>query len=579
MNNIINMYKIEDLDKILRDINSLSSLYSSSVSIKNNLSDESDYRNIMRAIELYMKDLVLSSNMLGDQRLENYKKVLNAAMKQDHTCVFESEVLNIPKDKLMGIMSEEIYDQFTHYKGTVDKYCGVIYDKLMKNEEVSIEDRHMLMNYLYSNVGTNNPTIYNMQENMMHRIMNGKYKYDYQDASFFTRFIAYEEAKGYGFDVVTNVAHITGPSKGANGYATEYKICIEADYILKSLNSDNKEDLAKVVHTICHEVVHTKQNDDIYKGVCNKDTLDILMDKIFRKELKENDFEYYRNNYYFDAGEKDAERKGFLRADVYIQKYLDDDKEKERLSNYLYGKKDHEVYVDTISMRKDSSLEKVDADKFKIEKMEDILKRDNSYLTRFPQFKYLYNDNGKLKSFSDRLIAYTDFIKVGKEDNSDIFLSSFNYSLDKGDLNNIDFSKMSKEDFFKIMHALSDLYNTYSSMAHNALESVRQNDNFLTGERDIANASYYRDKKIGLMASRYKKLESVLDVFYNKFGEEYSSIEEYSFDKYIYEKDKNYARDKFGKIKSEREKNRQEIQEMLQENTPQSIENEDVINK
>ena len=211
--------------------------------------------------------------------------------------------------------------------------------------------------------------------------------------------------------------------------------------------------------------------------------------------------------------------------------------------------------------------------------MEEILQRDSSYLTRFPQLKHIYNDNGKLKSFSDRLIAYTDFKRVNEEDNSDIFLSSFNYSLDNGDLNNIDFSKMSKEDFFKIMHALSDLYNVYSGMAHNTLNSVRQKDKFLSGERDIANASHYRDKKVSLMASRYKKLERVLDVFYNKFGEEYSSIEEYKSDEFIYEKDKNYARDKFGKIKAEREKNRQEIQKMLQENTTQSIENEDVINK
>lgn len=579
MNNIINMYKTLDLDKILRDINSLRSLYDKSVNIKNNITDESDYRNVMRAIELYMKNLVLSSNMLGDQRLENYKKVLNMAMTQDPTCVFESEVLNIPKERLMGIMSEEIYDKFTRYKGTVDKYCGVVYEKLMNNEDISIQDRHMLMNYLYSNIGTNNPTIRNMQENMVKRIMNEKDKYDYHDANFLVKFIASNEADEYGYEVVTNVSHITGSSKGANGYASEYKVYIDVDYILKSLNSDNKEDLAKVIHTICHEVAHTKQNDDILKGICNKDTLDILTDKIFRNELTKSDFGYYMSNYYFDAGEKDAERKGFLRADVYIQKYLNDDKEKKRISNYLYNKKDHEVYVDTISMRRDSSLEKVEADKFKIEKMEEILKRDNSYLTRFPQYKHLYNANGELKSFSDRLIAYTNFTKVNKEDSNDIFLSSFNYSLDKGDLSNIDFSKMSKEDFFKTIHALSDLYNVYSGMAHNTLESVRLNDNFLTEKNDIVNATDYRDKKVSLMASRYKKLESVLDVFYDKFGEEYASIEEFSYDKFIYEKDKNYARDKFSKIKAEREKNKKEIDVMLNENTSQSIEIEDVINK
>ena len=572
MNNIINMYKTEDLDRILRDINSLSSLYNNSLNIKNNVTSDSEQKNIMRAIELYMKDLILSSNMLGDQRLENYKKVLNRTMNQDPTYVFESEVLNIPKERLMGIMSEEIYDKFTHYKGTIDKYCSVVYDKLMNNQDVSIDDRHMLMYFLYSNVGTTNSTVYNMQENMAKRIINGGDKYDYHDASFLVAFIANEETKEYEYDVVTNVINFPDENKNARGLATKYIVNINADYAISSLNSKNKEDVANLLHTICHEVTHTKQNDDIIRGICNKETLDILTDKIFRSELSEKDFTYYHMNYYFEAGEKDAERTGFLHANKYTDRYIDDEKEKERLSNYLYDRKDHEVYVDTISMRRDSSGEKTDADKFRIEKMEEILKKNNSYLDRFPQFKRIYNSNGELKSFSDRLIAYTDFEKENKSDRNDIFLSSFTYSLDKGDLSNIDFSKMSKEDFFKTIHALSDLYNTYSSMAHNTLESVRQRDDFLTGERDIKNANYYRDQKVSVMASRYKKLESVLDVFYEKFGNEYSSIEEYSHDKFIYEKDKNYARDKFSKIKKEREKSsKEEIEAMLQEKDKQNV--------
>lgn len=572
MNNIINMYKTEDLDRILRDINSLSSLYNNSLNIKNNVTSDSEQRNIMRAIELYMKDLILSSNMLGDQRLENYKKVLNRAMNQDPTYVFESEVLKVPKERLSGIMSEDVYNKFSNYKGTLNKYCSVVYDKLMNNQDVSIDDRHMLMNYLYSNVGTTNSTMYNMQENMAKRIINGGDKYDYHDASFLVAFITNEETKEYGFEDVSSVVSLKENGKGPHGRASEYRVCIDVEHALNSLNSGSKRDVAMLLHTICHEVTHTKQNNDIIKGVCNKDTIDILTDKIFRHELSETDFQYYRSNYYFEAGEKDAERKGYIHADNYVSKYLDDANEKESISNFLYSRKDHEVYVDTISMRRDSSLEKVDADKFKIEKMEEILKKDNSYLTKFPQYKLLYKDNGELKSFSERLISYTDFKKTTKEDSADVFLSSFNYSIDKGDLSNIDFSNMSKEDFFKTMHALSDLYNAYSGMAHNALESVRQNDRFLTEKIDIKEATNYRDMKVSLMASRYGKLEKVLDVFYEKFGDEYSSIEEYSYDKFIYEKDKNYARDKFSKIKKEREKSsKEEIKAMLQEKDKQNV--------
>lgn len=231
-------------------------------------------------------------------------------------------------------------------------------------------------------------------------------------------------------------------------------------------------------------------------------------------------------------------------------------------------------------MRKDSTGEKVDADKFKIEKMEEVLKRNNSYLSKFPQYKQLYNNNGELKSFSERLISYTDFKKQNNEDSNDLFLSSFNYSLDNNDLNTIDFSSMSKDDLFKTMHALSELYNTYSSMSHNALESVRENEKFLNGERDIKDSNYYRDNKIRLMSSRYQKLEKVLDVFYERFGEEYKKVEGYSYDQYIYDKDKEYVRHKFSKIKYEREKSRQrELEKMMQDNNQILLTSENEISK
>ena len=582
MNNIIGMYKIEDLDKTLSDINELRALWHNAINIRNNLTDDSKDRCKMRAIELHMKELVISSNMLNDQRLENYKKVLREALDKDPTYIFDSEVLKVPKERLLGIMNEDIYNRFSRYKGALNEYCSNVYNRLVNNQVVTPNEKRVLMGFLCSNVGTRDKTIYEMQEVMMSRIINGVDNCDYHDARFLAEFIAQEEAKEYGYEVVTDVASVAGENREARGYASQYRVCIKAAYILEAFNGNDNERKARVIHTICHEVAHTKQNDDIIHGVCNKDTLDILSDKIFRLELSEKDFVYYRANYYFEAGEKDAEKKGFVNADKYIQKYLNGEKEKERIHNFLLDRKDHEIYVDSISMRKDSSLEKVDADKFRIEKMEEILKRDNSYLTRFPQFRHLYKENGELKSFADRLISYTDFKKVHKEDSPDIFLTSFNYSLDKGDLEEIDFVSLGKEKAFKVIHALSDLYNTYRAMAHNTLESVRQKDGFLTGEKDITNAGHYRDEKVRLMASRYEKLEIVLDSFYAKYAEEYTSIEAYSSDKFIYDNDKQHVRDKYNKIQAIRKEeigNKNELAAMIQEGSNQVITDEDKINK
>ena len=580
MEKILNMYTEEELDRILKDINKLSSLYINSINIKNKETSEVEPRNITRAIEKYIKKLVLSTDMQNDKRLENYKKVIISSLKQDHTYIDEIEFLKLPKERILGIMSEETYNQFSSYKANVKDYCTKIYDKILQNKKLSSDERHILMKYLYSNVGTRDTEIYKMQETMIKMIMNKEREYDYYDANFLVSFISYEESKENGYEVTSNVAKFTEKNKSARGFASEYRVNINVEYALNSLNSKNKEDLANLLHTICHEVAHTKQNNDISTGVCNKDTLDILTDKIFRQELSKDAFKYYQSNYYFETGEKDAEKTGFIHANKYIDRYLEDPNKKEEIENYLYNRKDHELYVEMISMRRDYTNEKVDADKFKIEKMEEILKRDNSYLTRFPLYKHIYNDNGELKSFSERLIAYSDFKKNNNEDSNDIFLSSFNYSIDNNDINNIDFSNMSKEELFKTMHSLSELYNIYSGMSHNALESTKQNDRFLDGERDIRNAKEYRDKKISIMASRYGKLEKILDVFYEKLGDEYKTNEEYSYDKFIYDKDKNYVRHKFSKIKEERQKrNKEELKEMLEETDNQISSTEDMYKK
>lgn len=572
MQNIINIYSEEKLDQILKNRSMLSSLYRNSINARQTVSMDAEPRNITKAIEKYMKKLIMSSNMQNDERLENYKSVLLSSIKQNPPYIYESEFLDLPKERLLGIMSEETYNQFSSYRRKVKKHCTNIYNRIMQKKEVTLEERHTLLDFLYSNIGTKNQEIYRMQETMIKNIMNEEREYDYSDANFLVSFIVKEEAKEYGYEILSNVVILPEEDKTVRGLANGYKIRINVEYALTSLNSKDKKDLANLVHTICHEVAHTKQYNDIIAGICNKNTLDVLTDKIFRQELSQEEFQYYKSNYYFESGEKDAEKVGFSHANKYIDKYLEDPIKKEKISNYLYNRKDREIYVDMISMRKDNTGKKWGADKFKIEKMGSILKRNNTYLKKYPIYRNIYNDNGELKTFEERLLLYSDFKKQNNEDSNNLFLSSFNYSVDNNDLMKIDFSNMSKKDLFKIMHSLFELYNTYSRMAHNALESIRQNDNFLNRENDIRNSNQYRDKKISIMASRYGKLERILDVFHDKLGEEYKTIEKYRHDEFLYNRDKNYARQKFEEIKKEREvekikreKAKEEIDKMLEE--------------
>lgn len=562
MKKIIDMYGEQYLDDILRDYNKLSKIYDNSINKKNSELPDSDDRNISRALELYFYKLILSSDMKNDVRLENYKKVLNMAMKKDPTYVFESKILDLPKQRLSNVMSDDVYNQFASYKEKVSNHCINIYNSLQNGKDVPEKDKQFLLKFLTSNIGTKDEKIYEMQENTIRRIINSDSKCDYFDANFFVSFIANEESKKYGYEVVSNVSKFPPANKTARGYASKYKVNISSEFAIKSLN-EKGEDLANLLHTICHEVRHTKQNDDILSVVKNKNTINILTDKIFRENLSTKEFDFYHENYYFESGEKDAEIVGFSNADIYIYKYMNDVNEKEKLHNYLLDEKDHQIYIELIEMRKDFSQNKLNADAFRIKKLEEVLQRDNSYLEKFSQLKEIYDSNGNLKSFQDRLIGYADFKAVNKEDSKDIFQASFNYSLDNGELENIDFSKMSRADLYKVMHSLSELYNEYSHQSHNLLSSTREKDQFLNRERDIREATTYRDKSISLMASRYKKLESVLDVFYDKLGDDYGKQEQYKHDQFIYNKDKEYARYKFGKIKDERSKT--ELNSMLHE--------------
>lgn len=94
---------------------------------------------------------------------------------------------------------------------------------------------------------------------------------------------------------------------------------------------------------------------------------------------------------------------------------------------------------------------------------------------------------------------------------------------------------------------------------------------FLDRENDIKNPETYLDRNIKKMSGRYQKLENILDIMYEKFGQEYEEIEEYKYDKFIYQKDKEYVRHKYRKISTiQKERYQQQLANML-EDTPDAV--------
>ena len=130
---------------------------------------------------------------------------------------------------------------------------------------------------------------------------------------------------------------------------------------------------------------------------------------------------------------------------------------------------------------------------------------------------------------------------------------------------------MSREDIYKVMHSLSEFYNNQVESVHNTLEAKRLGYNFLDRENDIKNPETYLDRNIKKMSRRYQKLENILDIMYEKFGQEYEEIEEYKYDKFIYQKDKEYVRHKYRKISTiQKERYQQQLANML-EDTPDGV--------
>ena len=83
MQNIVDMYSEKDLYEISKSIDKLNIIYDNTIIAETNITPMSENKNITRALEIYMKNLVLSTDMSEDIRLKNYKDVLQATMKKD----------------------------------------------------------------------------------------------------------------------------------------------------------------------------------------------------------------------------------------------------------------------------------------------------------------------------------------------------------------------------------------------------------------------------------------------------------------------------------------------------------------
>ena len=485
MQEIIDVYGEEYLKNILSNYDKLSKVYEEATKSKIGMDgSDPEYQNIQKAIDLYITKSVASDQMKNDELLKNYRNVFNKTINNDITYIFTNELIKLPKERLKKVMAGNVYDSIQERKNKIESECHKIYFKYSSGISISQREEKILLDYLRATIGTRDKKIFEMQENMLRTILNDKKDNGYEEADFVVSFIANEEAKKLDITMLSHLSDFSGfKYKTARGLAKKTAIYIEKEQGINALNNKGN-DLAKFIHTICHEAKHIEQNSNIINSVCNEKTKNVLYDKLFREYLSDEKFNFYKSNYYFESGEKDAEVAGFYNATVYVTKYL---KNGEELKKVLLDEKDHQNYIQLIELRKDNEENKFDADYFRHKKIKEIVKEHPELVKQYRQLSYFFTSDGNLKSFQQQLIEYSDFKRNNKKDRQNIYYSTFCVAIDTNQLNSIDFSSMSREDIYKVMHSLSEFYNNQVESVHNTLEAKRLGYNFLDRENDIKN--------------------------------------------------------------------------------------------
>ena len=548
-------YGYDYLLKILNNSSELELVYQNAINSKDGISNVSpEYQNIQSMIDYYIAEMIKSGEIKKYPTvLQNYINVFNKTLNIDKTYIFRNDVANLSYQEIQSVMNYDTYQKIEQRKQQIEDYCKNLFEKF-RNNTITDDERKFLIKYLRDNINTNNKEIYDIQEEMCKSIINNKGNYGYIEADFIVGFIGNEECKKYEITGMCHLSEYTNSTTrkfnpGTRGIASFGTISVAKEYGINAINNKGN-DLAMFIHTICHEVRHLEQKSNIKNKVSNEETMEILYDKIFRKYLQNEEYNYYMQNYYFESGELDAELTGYIESINYLNKY--GYKVSQEIDDEMFKLKDKQIYKKMVDMRKDQNGNKISASLFKHKSMKLLIMKKPELLKEYPELQHVYNPDGSIKSFEELLLESANFTKKTKRDNKDIFNMEFNNAIDLNQLDNINYGNLSQENLFKIMHELSCLYNNYASQAHNFLQSHRQSNNFLYEERlPEHNQQFIAELKerTKLMASRYKKLETVLDTFYKHYGEILQQYEEYKYDQFIYNKDKQYARMQFGKIK------------------------------
>ncbi len=337
-----------------------------------------------------------------------------------------------------------------------------IYLKLINNYDLSTLQKNRLYSYLIHQMKIGNNKLESMYKECAKRILNSNKpikELNNTELKFYCTYIA--KIIGKNYKIFPDV-HIIKNNPGNGGRESSNVI-----YINKY--TSYTPTLQDVTQVVCHEVRHAMQEKEAIKSK-SKLSFDMASHMLFNKYLNTKDYNMYKVNYRYCDIELDAERSGFFNAAIILANL-----DREDLASIEYEKekkilKKRNYYECMIN--KDGK--RISSDQFIVENLNEIIKKHPEEIKKFKILEDFYKPNGKPKPFINMLTE-----KMNKSfANKSVFDAYINHGIVKNELKKINLKKLSKEEKTKVFAALSQIFNSRSSVLKTYMyDNEYQNNN------------------------------------------------------------------------------------------------------
>lgn len=167
-----------------------------------------------------------------------------------------------------------------------------------------------------------------------------------------------------------------------------------------SSNSPKSTEKEYIMLIICHELIHSRQTQDIFSNKISLNTFILLLEKVTRKQVKE----YAKKNYPFTRIETDADVKAVQYLYNFINKHkLYGDKQLKEISNILSKFETDQLNVSANYQTTYNGIKDISG-KNLIRACSEYIAKNPAVLEEYPLLSISYHQDGRIKTPKELLI-------------------------------------------------------------------------------------------------------------------------------------------------------------------------------